>query len=285
MTADHQGSPPPPPAALDRISWAIEPRSNSITAEQMQNLSVQDKAFADLQPVGVDPYAVSPANRGLTNGRGLAQAIERATGQGCRSWCQATVDNRPGGCLDNGEVVSDPYHLRSKGYAGMKSVAMEDVSETTNSEDQRSQLLRYYKALFQTAYNQRINNLVMSLFGVGQYRCNSLISVWCFFEVFENLPTEQLDQIRVTILVLNHGLANTVLRAQMESWPPTQRHGWGSAFFAPSAPQTALVQLIVDELGTKIRNHDLIRNLNGTAQGANRSSRHIWDSSAWSAQT
>ena len=41
-----------------------------MTAEQMQNLSVKDTAFADLQSVGVDPYAVSPANRGLASGKG-----------------------------------------------------------------------------------------------------------------------------------------------------------------------------------------------------------------------
>ena len=121
VTAEPQGSLPPPPAVLDQMSWAIEPRSNSITAEHMRHLSVKDTAFADLQPMGVNPYAVNPANRGLTNGRGLAQAIERAAGPGYRAWCQATVDNRPSSCLDNGEVVvSEPYHLRSKGYAGTR---------------------------------------------------------------------------------------------------------------------------------------------------------------------
>ena len=128
-------------------------------------------------------------------------------------------------------IISDSFHLRSKGYEGIINVAMDEFSYSTGRESQKNLLMRYYQALFKAANGQHINTLVMSCFGEGPHHHDFLLSIWSFFQVYENLPTEQLDQTRVTLLVSDHRLANVVRRAQMEPWPQTHPNGWETAFF------------------------------------------------------
>ena len=251
-TPQGEGRLPPRTPELNKISWPIPPRTTTTNARKMCKLAVNTTMFENFTPPGNRSFIVNPANRGLSNQRGLARAIEKGAGIQYANWCSQIVGTRTHGALEDGEVAAcGSYLLRNKGYWGILNMAMQNVAEGTRHETQKKILMGYYDALFRTAYHMRLESLVMSLFGVGTWNYDQLTSVWCFLEVFQRLPE---DSFKITLLIPDVKLANTVRRAQMEAWPRDRREGWGEHFEVPSPNP------IVQELTSTLRDMVLCQN-------------------------
>ena len=243
---------PPPTPTLDTMSWQIPPRTKPTTSHRMFKLKVHTTRFENHIPDGERPFVVNPANRRLTNQKGLAQAIQQGAGAEYAAWCTQMVNARPDRMLEDGEVVvCGPYLLSQRGYQGIANVAMQNITLGTSTETQTNVLIRYYNNLFRQAYDLQMNSLVMSLFGVGQWSYDPITSIWCFLDAFQGLPDDRLE---ITLLIPDVRMANTVRRAQMEAWPRDQRRGWGETFEIPPP------RGIVEELTTRLQNLEFRQN-------------------------